>query len=142
MKNILFLISLMLLAAGCVSQNDGTGVVRPVSAAGIRGEEIVQAVIEADYSKFAKAAEELPDIPEKEKMEFQKSCRRLTESYGVPGSFRSLGELKTPLLINQLYAVCFVRKNKEGKKIEHEQLFQVVFGQENNKLKLLGMRFI
>lgn len=139
MSKSLFFAVIAMTLWGCSAVKQPAG---SVPAAVSRSDAMVQAIIDSDYQKFADAAQELPELPEKEENEFRNSCKQLTEKFGTPNSFRYLGELKTPLLINRLYAVGFVRRNSDGKAVEHEQLFQIVFAGENNKFKLLGMRFL
>ena len=127
---------MMLFLAGCAS---------PVPPADSfpeegRGERIVGAIVAADYHAFAEAAGETDNVPDAEA--FTASCRSLTEKCGKAASFRYLGSLETPMLVNQLWAVRFVRKGDGGKAVAREQLLQLIFGRDEHKVRLLGMRFI
>ena len=139
MRSCLSVIMLLLFGAGC-AENISSTETAPLAV--VVGSEIVSAVVEGNYKSFAKAAENSAEMPEKEELEFRKSCARLIEVFGQPESFRYMGELKTPLLINQIYALRFKRKQSSGKWIEHDQLFQLIFEKNNDRYKLLGMRFI
>ena len=132
------LLLLTLLTAGChvVIEEDVPSI--PVQQ---QGSQIVRAIISENYKEFIAGANDTA-IGGQDAENFVTSCKQLEETYGRAGSFRYLGELQTPLLINQLYAVKFHRKGADGKNIEHEQLLQLIFGMENNNCKLLGIRFL
>jgi len=143
MKKYLFLLTLFTIVfiSGCASKSfqpsPGDDQVRQ------QGEEIVSAVIAADYERFVAGSGDKSDNPEQDTADFKRSCRQLTEQFGTAESFRFLGELQTPLLINQIYAVRFIKtKNGNSGNIEHEQMFQLILGKQDGKYKLLGMRFI
>lgn len=101
---------------------------------------IVSGIVTANYAMFAAGTKEKGNEADEEN--FVRSCRELEEHFGKMKSFRPIGELQTPLLINQLYAVKFSRMASDGKVVEHEQLLQLVFGRESDQIKLLGMRFL
>ena len=143
MKVFLSVAAVLFLTVGCSSVKCPDAGSKAIQSENIsRGEEIVQAVVDTDFQKFSRAAQDLPEFPERERGEFQESCKRLQEKFGTPESFRYLGELETPLLHNQLYAVRFIRRGNDGGKVANEQLFQIIFAKDNNQLKLVGMRFI
>ena len=139
MRNFLFLAILVLMGAGCAENMPRAEALPQVL---LQGTEIVSAVVKGDFKRFAKAADEAAELPEKEEAEFRKSCAGLTEKFGQLESFRYMGELKTPLLVNQIYALRFKRKQSNGSWIEHDQLFQLIFGKTEDQYKLLGMRFL
>ena len=132
----MFFAAILLAAAGCTSPAVPA---EPLTDEG-RGEAIVKSIADADYRAFAGAAGETDNAPDADA--FAVSCRELTGKCGKVDSFRYLGSLETPLLVNQLWAVRFVRRNGEGRTIAHEQLLQLIFGREEHKMRLLGMRFI
>ena len=138
-----FFFSAIILLTGCATTSE----VITVSAengnppAYQQGSQVVQAIIAANYQEFAAGASENADDAMSAD-NFMASCKQLEELYGKAQSFRFLGELQTPLLVNQLYAISFKRVGTDGQTIEHEQLLQLIFGQENGKYKLLGMRFM
>ena len=136
-RNTLWLFAAATLClAGCASPE----IPADVSPDGGRGEKIVRSIVDADYTAFARAAGEADRAPDAK--EFAESCRGLDRNFGKADSFRYLGALETPLLVNQLWAVRFIKGGGNGKKVAHEQLLQLIFGREDDQLKLLGMRFI
>ncbi|MBE6366225.1 MAG: hypothetical protein E7053_10880 [Lentisphaerae bacterium] len=142
MKKI-FLYLTILLISGCASTTEtitvSTGTTPPPVYQ--QGSQVVQAIIAANYQEFAAGANE-NGTDAMSADNFMASCKQLEELYGKAQSFRFLGELQTPLLVNQLYAISFKRLGANGETIEHEQLLQLIFGQEDGKYKLLGMRFM
>lgn len=142
MRHVLFF-SAMLFIAGCTSTTEVLSIsdTQATPPAYRQGSQVVQAIIAANYQDFAAgASESSQDAMSADN--FMASCKQLEELYGKAQSFRFLGELQTPLLINQLYAISFKRLGADGQTIEHEQLLQLIFGQEDGKYKLLGMRFM
>ena len=101
---------------------------------------VVKGIVAADYGMFAAGANEKNN--KKDEENFIRSCRELEENFGKMEAYRSMGELETPLLINQLYAVKFIRTSADGKKVAHEQLLQLIFSVDDKQSKLLGMRFL
>lgn len=139
MKNLLFalLAFSLFLAAGCRSVEASNSNDNEVQD---RGGQIVQAVMSGDYKEFAAAAGERADEAMAE--EFKSSRDNLIENFGQFFSFRHFGQLETPMFVNLFYAVKFVRTGSQGKKIQHEQLMQLIFGKKDNRWQLVGMRFI
>ena len=132
---------LILLIAGCVSHSQN--IPEEENPAREHGRKIVAAVIAGDYERFMQDSGEKSRNPEQDAQDFKNSCKQLSEQFGTAESFRFLGELQTPLLTNQIYAVRFIKKSKGSRDaITHEQIFQLILGEENGSPKLLGMRFI
>ena len=50
--------------------------------------------------------------------------------------------LETPGVANLVYRIDFCRKSADGKNLNHQQLFQLVFGKVDGKSQLLGMRIM
>lgn len=136
-KYIPFYAMLFLVVTGCASVVQEEEVVSVEQ----QGTRIVQAIIAENYKEFIAGANDA-SAGGNDAESFLASCKQLENTYGTPGAFRYLGQLQTPLLVNQLYAIKFKRKGENNKIIEHEQLLQLIFGQDNGKYKLLGMRFM
>ena len=133
----LFIFIGVMCVSGCASV-ENAGDTSPVQQ---QGSQIVQAIIAENYKDFIKGAND-SSVAGNDAESFIESCKQLENTYGKPGSFRYLGELQTPLLVNQLYAVKFKKTGANGKYVDHEQLLQLIFGNENGSYKLLGIRFI
>ena len=142
MRNMICTLLAALFAAGCSTVTTSLGDNAQDNAVLQQGSMIVKAIIDENFRKFSEGANEV--ITENSDADsFLASCKQLQETYGKAGTFRYLGELQTPLLVNQLFAVRFSKKGADGKTVEHEQLLQLIFGRENNgSYKLLGMRFM
>lgn len=120
--------------SGCVRQDSGTGDFRR------QGELIVQAVVEGDFRKFQQAANEPETIGDAGK--FAESRKNMIAQFGTPEKFHHLTDLKTPLLVNQLWVIDFTRKDRDGRKICQQQMLQLLFGEKDEQKQLLGMRFL
>jgi len=139
-KVFLFVISLLALLIFCGCRSTGGDGASPSVTTTGQGEMIVKGIISADYDMFASGANEKSNKTDEEN--FIRSCRELEENFGKMEAYRSMGELETPLLINQLYAVRFIRTSTDCKKVAHEQLLQLIFSVDDKQSKLLGMRFL
>lgn len=136
-----FLLLILLFVCGCNAVKDTSASPETESSeVEQRGGVIVQAVIAGNYPEFAAAAgEKGGDV---DSAHFAASRKELMDNYGEFSSFRSFGTLKTPLFANIFYAVKFLRKTSDGRKVEHEQLIQLIFGKKDNSWQLIAMRFI
>ena len=138
------LLTVLWLFAGCtalpvekksIQQNNAED-----SGALKQGAMIVEAIVKGDYRSFVKNSGENAAV--KDNKEFDSSRKQMEKSMGKFKSWRLLGTLQTPLLINQIYAIKFAKKSSYGKDVEHEHLFQLLFGMQDDHYKLIGMRFI
>ena len=141
MKDI-FLSIICAVLTGCTALPPAVSSSKPVDqvAAMVIGEKIVGAIVNGNYREFARYTGETVDI--KSQNDFEQSRWQIEKSMGNFNSWRYLGTLQTPLLVNQIYAVKFVRKGSYGQKVEHEQLLQLIIGYQDQQYKLVGMRFI
>ena len=105
-----------------------------------KGSAIIRAIAEKDFADYLRFAGETPDINDREK--FLESCNDMEKRLGKMEKFAFITELKTPEVISLVYCVDFCRDGTGGKKIEHQQLFHLVFGKVDGKSKLLAMRIM
>ena len=143
MYKTLFLLAFVWAFAGCkvVPQGNNIDAVPAPPDVKEQGRGVAQAIADGNYRKFAQSSGEGENIPDEQA--FIDSGKKLEQNFGKIISFRFLGELKTPLVANLLYAVEFQHTNKNGNKTAHEQLLQLIFRKEDNEsYKLIGMRFI
>ena len=139
MKFLSLLLLALIFAGGCstVSEVPAASGTNPCCE---KGSAIIRAIAEKDFSGYVRSAGETPDISDREK--FLESCNDMEKRLGKMEKFVFLAELKTPEAISLVYCVDFCRNGSDGKKIEHQQLFQLVFGKVDGKSKLLGMRIM
>jgi hypothetical protein len=104
------------------------------------GHGIVLAITMGNYPQFAQLVGE-PEIA-RDAESFARSCEAMRKKYGKPIMFRFLTFLHTPMLVNQIWVIDFVRNGSDGKMIRQQQMFQLLFRDDNGKAKLVGMRFI
>ncbi len=139
MKLLTLLLLALIFSGGCSTLSEAP------AAAGKnpcceKGSSIIRAIAEKDFAGYARFAGETPDISDREK--FLASCNDLEKRLGKMEKFSFLTELKTPEVTSLVYCIDFCRHGSDGKKIEHQQLFQLVFGKVDGKSKLLGMRIM
>lgn len=141
MKFWLFSVAAVLLAAGCrtappVSNGGGNGTVEYCQQA----DKIIRAIADKDYKNYVRCSGENMLSGDQEK--FLSSCKDMESRLGKMGKYTFLTALQTPEVINLVYRIDFSRTSANGKKIEHQQLFQLVFGKVDGQSKLLGMRIM
>ena len=105
-----------------------------------KGSAIIRAIAEKNFADYVRFAGETPDISDREK--FLESCNDMEKRLGKMEKFSFLTGLKTPEVTSLVYCIDFCRNGSDGKKIEHQQLFQLVFGKVDGKSKLLAMRIM
>ncbi|MCI5779061.1 MAG: hypothetical protein MR051_04500 [Lentisphaeria bacterium] len=129
------------IGTGCLRADDWSqGGIEVSDICRGRGEGIVAAITAGNYEQFAQAAGEPQIAGDAEK--FRRDREEIVRKYGKPVDFRFLTYLQTPLLINQIWVVDFVRRDREGRQIRQQQLFQLIFGEKDGQMRMLGMRFI
>ena len=138
-RQLLFAGCARLAAAGCLRGDEPPFIIDTDICRG-RGEGIVAGIVAGNYSQFAAAAQEPEIAADAEK--FRKDREEIIRRYGKPVDFRFLTFLQTPLLVNQIWVVDFVRRDREGREIRQQQLFQIIFGEKDQQMRMLGMRFI
>ena len=144
MKRVFFLAAAILLViCGCQTA--------PLPAAGgsdsgggteycQQADQIIRAIAEKNFSDYIRSAGEASGIDGKEK--FLSSCKDMESRLGKMGKYTFIPELQTPEVTSLVYRVDFCRTSESGKKIEHQQLFQLVFGKVDGQAKLFGMRIM
>lgn len=130
-----------LLFAGCrtavpSSTTSGNGSVEYCQ----RADEIIRAIADKDYKNYARCSGESMVSGDQEK--FLSSCKDMESRLGKVEKYTFVTELQTPEVTNLVYRIDFSRTSANGKKIEHQQLFQLVFGKVDGQSKLLGMRIM
>ena len=73
---------------------------------------------------------------------FLSSCKDMESRLGKVEKYTFITELQTPEVTNLVYRIDFSRVSSNGKKIEHQPLFQLVFGKVDGRSRLLGMRIM
>ena len=134
-----FSVAVLLLVSGCLHGGDRPFiVVSDICQA--EGNTIVSAIVTGNYPQFAEAANEPKVAGDAEK--FRHDREEIIRRYGQPENFRFLTYLQTPMLVNQIWVIDFVRRDREGQEIRQQQLFQLIFGEKDGRMRMLGMRFI
>ena len=128
------------LGAGCLRADELSSGIEVSDICRGRGEGIVAAIVAGNYEQFAQAAGEPQISGDADK--FRRDREEIIRKYGKPVDFRFLTYLQTPLLVNQIWVVDFVRNGREGRQIRQQQLFQLIFGEKDGQMRMLGMRFI
>ena len=126
--------------AGCCSAPVEVAVVERNGQCSELGSSIIRAIAAKDFTSYVSSAGETPTINDREK--FLESCNDMEKRLGKMEKFSFLTELKTPEVTSLVYCIDFCRNTADGKKIEHQQLFQLVFGKVDGNSKLLGMRIM
>ena len=139
MRKLWSAIGVMLAVTGCLHGNESPAAAEPDPCRD-RGEGIVAAIVTGDHGRFAAAAREPEVSGDAER--FRKDRETIIRRYGQPTGFRFLTDLQTPLLVNQIWVVDFVRRDRDGQEIRQQQLFQLIFGEKDRHMRMLGMRFI
>ncbi len=138
---LLNIAAVLLFAAGCrtappPASSGGNGTVEYCQQA----DKIIRAIADRDYKNYIRTAGENMVSGDQEK--FLSSCKDMESRLGKIGKYTFLTALQTPEVINLVYRIDFSRTSANGKKIEHQQLFQLVFGKVDGQSKLLGMRIM
>ena len=142
MKNIVLTAAVViLLSAGCQtaappSVGSGNDSVEYCQ----RADEIIRAIADKDYKNYARCSGESMVSGDQE--EFLSSCKDMESRLGKVEKYTFVTELQTPEVTNLVYRIDFSRVSSNGKKIEHQQLFQLVFGKVDGRSRLLGMRIM
>ena len=110
------------------------------SAAKQKGSAILAAVAGRDFAGYSRSAGENGGIRDRE--EFISSCQEMELRLGKIRNASFLTTLKTPEVTNHIYLVEFCRSGKDGRELIHQQLMQLIFGQVDGNLRLLGMRIM
>ena len=131
---------LLLILNGCCSAGEGAAVDDWEGAAKIKGSAILEAVAGRDFAGYSRSAGENGGIRDRE--DFIASCQEMERRLGRIKSSSFLASLKTPEVTNHIYLVEFCRSASDGRELTHQQLMQLVFGQVDGKLRLLGMRIM
>ena len=135
---------LMLLCSlfffGCFSTPDEVQLSAKESLCREQGNAIIRAIAARDFPAYSKYAGENPGISDRK--EFLESCQDMEKRLGKMKKFAFVTELRTPDVTSLVYCIDFCREGSDGKKIEHQQLFQLVFGKVDGKSKLLAMRIM
>ena len=105
-----------------------------------QGEAILMAIQAGNYRQFLQAANE----PERngDAEQFKASYEKLTGAYGKITGFRFLTYLQTPLVVNQIWVMDFVKFDQHGREVKRQLLLQLLFGEQNGQMRLVGMRVI
>ena len=138
-RAVFFSVAVLLLASGCLHGGEQP-VIAISDARQAEGNGIVSAIVAGNYQQFAEAANEPNVAGDAEK--FRKDREEIIRRYGQPEDFRFLTFLQTPMLVNQIWVIDFVRRDREGREIRQQQLFQLIFGEKDGRMRMLGMRFI
>ena len=141
MKQSLLIFLLIFFCYGCVNiAGSKEPPVMVEDAFQSEGEGIISAIIAGDYRKYAQIVRE-PAISGDEQ-KFISSRENMLKTYGKPLMFRFLTFLRTPMLVNQIWVIDFARKVSNGQEIIQQQLFQLIFSNDDGRARLVGMRFI
>ena len=105
-----------------------------------KGSAIIRAIADKDFSTYIQYAGENPGISDRK--EFLESCDDMEKRLGKMKKFAFVTELRTPEVTSLVYCIDFCRQGSDGKKIEPQQLFQLVFGKVDGNSKLLAMRIM
>ena len=136
---VIFPVVVLLFAVGCLHGGEQPVIVASDTCRA-EGNGIVAAIVAGNYPQFAEAANEPNIAGDAEK--FRKDREEIVRRYGQPENFRFLTYLQTPMLVNQIWVIDFVRRDREGREIRQQQLFQLIFGEKDGRMRMLGMRFI
>lgn len=139
MKTVLMLLSVCFFA-GCSSLPAEMPSEKGKNSCCEQASSIIRAIAARDFTAYIRSAGENPGINDREK--FLESCRNVEDRLGKMEKFSFLTELKTPEVTSLVYCIDFCRNGADGKKIEHQQLMQLVFGKVDGSSKLLGMRLM
>lgn len=139
MKTVLMLLSLLCFA-GCFTAPDEVQLSAKKSLCREQGSAIIRAIAARDFPAYSKYAGENPGISDRK--EFLESCQVMEKRLGKMKKFAFVTELRTPEVTSLVYCIDFCREGSNGKKIEHQQLFQLVFGKVDGNSKLLAMRIM
>ena len=137
---------LLLMVAGlnfCVSgaaDTDTPPVVAVYDVDRGQGEAILMSIQAGNYRQFLQAAKENERSGDAE--QFNASYEKLTGAYGKITGFRFLTYLQTPLVVNQIWVLDFVKFDQYGREIKRQLLLQLLFGEQNGQMRLVGMRVI
>ena len=141
MKKLFLLFAVVMSAAAVVLGADELPPVISVSdSARGQGESIVMAIQAGDYRQFLQAANEAERNGDAE--QFKRSYEKLTGSFGKITGFRFLTNLQTPLVINQVWVLDFVKFDQQGREVRRQLLLQLLFGEQDGAMRLIGMRVI
>lgn len=146
MKHItIFTAALLALAVfGCASVNPPEDAPRSgcIRADDVQlGDRLLEALRARDYDAFAElwGSQDKKMTPE----DFKKSYETIEKQFGAMRSFSYLTELKTPLVRNRIWTVCFERRTDHGREtVEQDLLFRLVTGDVDGRLRILGMGFL
>lgn len=105
-----------------------------------QGNEIIQAIAARDFDRYKRNGGDASGIAAGS--EFLSSCEDMEVRMGKMEHVEFLTSLETPGVINLVFRIGFSRKTSDGKKLKHQQLFQLIFGRVDGKSQLLGMRIM
>ena len=137
---MLLMLLCSLFFSGCFSTPDEVQLSAKKSLCRAQGSAIIRAIAARDFPAYSKYAGENPGISDRK--EFLESCQDMEKRLGQMKKFAFVTELKTPDVTSLVYCIDFCREGSDGKKIEHQQLFQLVFGKVDGNSKLLAMRIM
>ena len=112
----------------------------PESAVKLRGEGVMTAVSGADFAGYVRFAGEQTAYGDEE--QFKNSCANMEKQMGKITGFSYLTKLRTPELYNLIFKVDFEREVSGGRKVVHQQLMQLIFGEIDGTPRLLGLRIM
>lgn len=137
----LFWVVAAVLSGGCqTGQGRAEQVPTFSEQAQIQGNEIIRAIADRDFPRYRKHGGDVSGIGADQ--EFVNSCDDMEKRLGKIRKVAFLTVLETPGVANLVYRIDFCRKSADGKNLNHQQLFQLVFGKVDGKSQLLGMRIM
>ena len=140
MKKMCYVLAIMFFSVVTVLADDLSPVIGVPDAARGQGEGVVTAIQNGNYDQFVQSANEKRSGDDQKK--FIESCKNLTDKYGQITGFRFLTNLQTPLVVNQIWRLDFVKFDKNGKEVPRQMLLQLIFGNRDGAFRLLAMRVI
>ena len=140
MKKVVLLFIVTMSAISGVRADELPPVITTSDLARGQGEAIVMAIQTGDYRQFLQAAGESERSGDAEK--FKASYDNLTGAYSKITGFRFLTYLQTPLVVNQVWVLDFVKFDRQGREVRRQLLLQLLFGDRDGVMRLIGMRVI
>ena len=140
MKNIFFALfaAAAICAGGKIFTLRADEVISVSDSCRAQGDTVTAAIVYGDYAKFAQAANE----NKQDGKRFAENRAAMIRSFGNPVGYRFLTYLQTPLVVNQIWLIDFVKTTADGKEIRRQQLLQLIFGKRDQQMRLIAMRLI
>ena len=132
MKNINIAVLMMITAvfAGC-RHGDIPEKTEPDLAFRKQGSEIIESIAAKDFDRYQRNGGDASGIAAGS--DFLSSCEDMEARMGKMEKVEFLTALETPGVVNLVFRIGFSRNSAEGKKLKHQQVFQLVFGKVDGK---------